>query len=268
MRAVADREPPIHVTEWMDVGAVADPPAVLVHGTLSWGTLTFERQRTLALRRRLLVPDRRGFGASPDLRGSRYTSDHDVDARDVIAVLGEGGGHLVGHSYGAVVAMLAAAARPDLVRSLALIEPPAHMVAIDDPVVAAAVTQARAFMALARRESAEDYLRIVFDDNGVPRPAPPDRLLRAAATALHERPCWLADVPVAPLASAAYPRLVLVGARDATATGFDPVLPLVARTVADRIGADLVTVAGAGHDVQRDRPKLTNELLERLWSAG
>ncbi|GAA0896332.1 hypothetical protein GCM10009558_109670 [Virgisporangium aurantiacum] len=153
-------------------------------------------------------------------------------------------------------------------RPLALLDPPAHMVATDDPVAAAAVTRARAFMALARRESAEDYLRIVFDDNDVPRPAPPDRLLRAAATALHERPCWLGAVPVAPLASAAYPRLVLVGARDARAAGFDPVLPLVARTVADRIGADLVTVAGAGHDVQRDRPGETNRLLERLWSAG
>ena len=111
------------MTEW---GAV-DPPAVLVHGTLSWGTLTFSHQRPLASVRRLLVPDRRGFGDSPALEGSPYTSDYAVDAADVVGLLGTGA-HLVGHSYGGVVALLAAAARPDLVRSLALIEPAAHMV--------------------------------------------------------------------------------------------------------------------------------------------
>jgi len=61
--------------------------------------------------------------ASPDLSGSPYPSDYEVDARDVVDLLAAGA-HLVGHSYGAVVAMLAAATRPDLVRSLALIEPP------------------------------------------------------------------------------------------------------------------------------------------------
>jgi pimeloyl-ACP methyl ester carboxylesterase len=163
------------VMEWVEPGAVVDPPAVLVHGTLSWGTLTFDRQRPLAARRRLLVPDRRGFGDSPDLHGSPYTSDYEVDARDVIDLLAAGA-HLVGHSYGAVVAMLAAATRPDLVRSLALIEPPAHMLAIGNTAVAAAVA--------------------------------------AAAT------------------------------------------------------AELVTVPGAGHDVQRDQPERTNTLLSRLWSTG
>jgi len=61
--------------------------------------------------------------ASPDLSGSPYPSDYEVDARDVVDLLAAGA-HLVGHSYGAVVAMLAAATRPDLARSLALIEPP------------------------------------------------------------------------------------------------------------------------------------------------
>jgi pimeloyl-ACP methyl ester carboxylesterase len=260
----------VSVIEWVEPGAVVDPPAVLVHGTLSWGTLTFDRQRPLAARRRLLVPDRRGFGDSPDLSGSPYTSDYEVDARDVVDLLAAGA-HLVGHSYGAVVAMLAAASRPELVRSLALIEPPAHMLAIDDTTVAAAVAAAVAFMGQMRRRPVEDYLRTVFDDIGAVRPTPPDRLHRAAASALGERPCWLAEIPVQPLASAAFATIVLVGARDATAppaSSFDRVLPLVAAAVAEQTGAELVTVPGARHDVQRDQPERTNTLLSRLWSAG
>ena len=58
--------------------------------------------------------DRRGFAASPDID----RSDHDVDALDVVDLLDAGGAHVVGHSYGGVVALLAAGRRPDAVRSL------------------------------------------------------------------------------------------------------------------------------------------------------
>jgi len=62
----------IHVTVWDDRPADANSPrpggqAVLVHGTLTWGRPCYAEQRPLARRFRLLVPDRRGFGASPDL---------------------------------------------------------------------------------------------------------------------------------------------------------------------------------------------------------
>lgn len=64
-----------------------------------------------------------------------YRTDYDVDADDVVSLLGEGT-HLVGHSYGGVAAMLAAARRPDLVRSLCLIQPGSMRVADDHPVIA------------------------------------------------------------------------------------------------------------------------------------
>ena len=46
---------------------------------------------------------------------------------------GEGGAHLVGHSYGGVAAMLAAALVPQSVKSLTLIEPGCYQAAADDP---------------------------------------------------------------------------------------------------------------------------------------
>jgi len=76
---------------------------VLVHGTTTWSTACFEAQRTLARHYRLLVMDRRGFGESPAID----RSDYEADARD--------GAHLVGHSYGGVLIMLAAGLRPQVV---------------------------------------------------------------------------------------------------------------------------------------------------------
>lgn len=52
----------------------------------------------------------------------RLADQPERDADRVIETLG-GRGHIVAHSYGAVTAMLAAQRRPDLLRSLVLIEP-------------------------------------------------------------------------------------------------------------------------------------------------
>ncbi|WP_372472278.1 alpha/beta fold hydrolase [Jidongwangia harbinensis] len=98
------------------------------------------------------------------------TSDYAIDAEDIGDLLA-GGAHLVGHSYGGTVAMLAAAAHPDLVRSLALIEPCAHTVAAADPGVARAIDDGRRFMAGARRGTPEEYVDLAFGDRPHPEPA-------------------------------------------------------------------------------------------------
>lgn len=118
---------PVHVTVWNDsthAASAENRRVVLVHGTMTWGEECFARQRPLAGEFELVVMDRRGFGDSPDTE----RSDWEADAEDVIDLLGAGA-HLVGHSYGGVVAMAAAARRPDAIRSLVLIEPAALRVA-------------------------------------------------------------------------------------------------------------------------------------------
>ena len=112
------------------------------------------------------------------------------------------------------------------------------MLAPGDPMVAGWIEQARAF------------------GNG-PRPSPAAAALRAASTALHERPCWLAE----PLTRASFPKLVILG-------GDPGLLATVGATTADRIGARLVRVPGAAHDPHRDRPDVVNELLSDLWSGA
>ena len=62
---------------------------------------------SLAERWPLVIANRPGFGASPPLE----RSDFEVEAPLFAELLGDGA-HLVGHSYGAVIALLAAADAP------------------------------------------------------------------------------------------------------------------------------------------------------------
>ncbi len=110
---------PIHVTQWGETG-----PAVLmihggVQGGLGGGPVNFAGQAPLAEKGwTLRLPDRPGFGKT----ASRGPDDQLADARGVSEELREGS-HLIGHSFGGAIALLAAAQRPQAVRSLILIEP-------------------------------------------------------------------------------------------------------------------------------------------------
>ena len=71
------------------------------------GDATWAAQRPLAERFELVVPNRRGFPPGPEVER--------VDFEDEAAWLGqfvEPGTHLVGHSYGGVIALFAAALYP------------------------------------------------------------------------------------------------------------------------------------------------------------
>jgi pimeloyl-ACP methyl ester carboxylesterase len=122
----------IHVERWGEKG----PRVVMVHGgaqgTSSAGHRNFHMQEALAAEGwQVLVPDRPGHGQSPHPgRGD----DAEADAAWVAELLGDGA-HLVGHSYGGLTALAAAARRPEAVHSLALIEPALLQVATSAPAV-------------------------------------------------------------------------------------------------------------------------------------
>lgn len=109
------------------------PPVVLVHGTTGsaadWGLV----RRLLQSDFRVTTYDRRGRGRSGD--GAGYSFDAEVD--DLQALLASAGApaHLVGHSYGARLALEAAGRGADLL-SLTLYEPPLDPACIDDGLLA------------------------------------------------------------------------------------------------------------------------------------
>jgi pimeloyl-ACP methyl ester carboxylesterase len=171
------------VTVWNKPGSMvggtrargAPESVLLVHGSTTWGddpVLGFGAQRPLRCAGyRVLAMDRRGYGASPDIDRSDYA----VDAEDIAALLAEeGGAHLVGHSYGGVVVMLAAALVPDSVKSLTLIEPGCYQPAVGDPVVDAALAANKeGHMRLPMDLPVEVYLRAATGSVGCrrcPRP--------------------------------------------------------------------------------------------------
>lgn len=259
----------MHVTLWNESGA-GSPRALFVHGTMTWGEECFAEQRPLADEFALEVMDRRGFGDSPDVA----RSDWEVDAADVVELLGSAGAHLVGHSYGGVVALAAAVQRPAAVKSVVLIEPSALRIAAQLPVVAAALESNRAMFADGSPfcgMTAEDYLRS-GEELGYPVPEFTERRLRATRTAMAERPCWEAHFDLEPLAQAPVPKVVVTGTWEDAPTGYrestGEALMACGAFIAERIGGQLVRVPGASHMVQQDRPDLVNALLREVWRGS
>ena len=125
-------DPTIHLTRWGTSG----PKIVLVHGSAqgssAGGDRHFTAQRKLGERGyQAIVPDRPGHGRSPS---PGRPDDAEADGAWVVQLLGDGA-HLVGHSFGACVALAAAAMKPNAVRSLTLIEPAMPKIAIGHPAV-------------------------------------------------------------------------------------------------------------------------------------
>ena len=95
------------------------PEVLLVHGGASPAT-TWSGLESLAERFTLVYAHRRGYPPSPEPEGGRQ--DFLLDAEDLAPLL-EARPHVVAHSYGALGALIAATRRPQLVRSLTVIEP-------------------------------------------------------------------------------------------------------------------------------------------------
>lgn len=124
---VSDLGGPVH---WVDYGgpdqsddSTAGVPVVLVHGLggshLNWVGVAPE----LARRHHVYAVDQAGFGLTPGThRSTSVQANADLLARFVREVVG-GPVVLVGNSMGGMVSLLMAAAHPELVEGLVLIDP-------------------------------------------------------------------------------------------------------------------------------------------------
>ena len=213
----------------------AGPRLVLVHGSVTSGSVTWAAQRSLADRFQLLIVERSGYAPNPPLP----VIDFDVQAGEVAELL-EPGDHLVGHSYGGVICLLAAVGSP--LRSLTVVEPPAFSVARGHPAVEEFL---RGFPTAPRepRGYLEFFLPRVGSGLKLRDPLPPE-LEAAARAALVERPPHEADIPLDDLAAAGFAKLVVSGGHQAA---FDAICDVLEQ----RIGAERAVVEGAGHGIPR-----------------
>jgi pimeloyl-ACP methyl ester carboxylesterase len=223
---------------WQDL-PVPRQRLVLVHGSVVNGAVTWAAQEPLAERFELVVPNRRGFPPGPEVA----RIDFEDEAAWLESLL-EPAAHLVGHSYGGVIALLAAARRPELVRSLTVVEPPCLAVARGHPVVDAYEASSERLWSGSR--DPETFLRAFLEAVGAP--VPPGRfspaLLQGARMLMLERHPWEAEIPLDELAAAPFRKLVVSGAHSEP---FD----IVCDVLEDRLGAERAVLPGAGHSVQR-----------------
>ena len=213
---------------------------VFVHGSVGNAELTFAAQRSLADRFELVFHTRSGYPPRPPVD----RIDFEEQADELAAEL-RPGDHLVGHSYGAVVSLLAAARRPVLA-SLTVGEPPAFGVAREDPAVRELMERYEAIVArppLTPREYLEAFLPLV----GTRVPIG-DRLSpvveQGARAAMAERPPNEAVIPFAELARAPFPKLVISG-------GHNPAFEAVCDVIQKRLSAERAVLPGAGHALPR-----------------
>jgi pimeloyl-ACP methyl ester carboxylesterase len=229
---------------------------VLVHGSVRNGDFAWAGQRELAEHVELVILNRPGFPPNPP--------EERVDFEDHAHWVAERlrpGDHLCGHSYGALVALFAAALADEL-QSLAVIEPPAFGLALDDPEVALFTDRQKAFWSSGPsdpRAFLSGFYALVGRHVELPDPLPLE-LEQGAQALIVQRGPWEAEPPLPTLAAGSYPKLVLSG-------GWSPVFEKVCDLIAKRLGAQRKVLPGAGHNVQQV-PGFNETLLSFLIPSG
>ncbi len=273
---------------------------VLVHGSVVGGRATWVEQRRSIhpAEAELVVLERPGFEPAPDAASdpvpdsvSDFSRTRDEPPRtpvsdfsrtpdvsrtpevppridfeehaDWVAERVRDGDHLVGHSYGGVIALLTAALVGDRLASLTVVEPPATRVALEIPAVASFARAGEEFWATGPRDDPEAFLRgflhYVGADFDPPSPLPP-LLVHGARALIDERGPWEAEIPLARLAELGFPVLVVSGAHH---PAFDAICDRLER----ELEGERLVLPGHGHNPQLD-PAFTHALLEFVERAG
>jgi len=245
------------------------PTAVLVHGSWddhsAWDAVAAILSRSC----RVVTYDRRGHGASSVPDGQGRISQDVADLDGVIAACSDGPVHLVGHSYGACVALMYAAQHPHRLSSLTLHEPPLFGVLSQAPQHGALLRASRDAMARAAAliEAGEcaQGARVFAEEVALVDQTWEDAMdARMRATWVANAATWL-DQSRDPERLALSPELlvdsvlpVLLTNGTASPPAFEPG---VARLAAATPCATRRTLAGAGHFPQLTHPDAFADVL-------
>jgi pimeloyl-ACP methyl ester carboxylesterase len=177
--------------------------------------------------------------------------------------------HLVGHSYGALVTLEMAVTRPDLVRSLHLIEPPLLDLLPQEPLVREMDRRVRWIVEhhaeIGDEGATEAFFSMIGDERMVER--------------LRDTPDWARLTTYATRfargePAGSYPSSSLVRLAGAIPLGLytggrsHPALRLITAELANRIdGAHLVDIPDAGHAVQMAKEAFLDALFALVHDA-
>ena len=245
---------------WVERGGCAEGAAVLFLHGLGSSTADWELQRAaFGARHRLIALDLRGHGRS---RPARVYTSMDGLARDVggaLTAIGESSVHVVGLSLGGCVGLALAAAEPERVRSLTLVNAFARLSPSGLRGVVRMIKRVTTTCVAPMPVVAAQVARSLF-----PHPEQAEHYRRAVASlSRNSRRTYLASMTAiarfdarAHLSAIRCPTLVLVGEHDRT----------VPRRAAEALhrgihGADLVVVPNSGHATPFDQPDAFNDAV-------
>lgn len=228
---------------------------VLVHGTMDRCT-SFRGAARYLPQWTVVGWDRRGWGTSSSFGGPGISLDDHVD--DLCELLTDLPDPVVaGHSYGGLVALCAAARRPDLVRAVLTFEPPIRWLPWW-PVEAPWDRLAR--LAGSPEEAAEAMLRSVLGEPGWARLHHSSRakLLAEGPALLVEMNDPAMDAPTFDPVQLAVPVLAAAGE-----DSLDHHVEVSRRVAALVPRGEFVTIAGAGHTAHVTHPREFARLVDR-----
>jgi len=253
-----------------DTGAGSTGEAIVFSHGLLWSLEMFRPQMDhLRERYRCIGYDHRGQGRSGDVEVRSIGMESLFqDAAGLIEHLELGRVHFAGLSMGGFVAMRMAARRPDLLRSLILMETSA------DREPAENIGRYRMMNAVARYAGlklvADRVMPIMFGQKFLADPArASEREAWRERLMANRRSIWRAvngvvdRDPVAPeLARIDLPTLIIVGEQDVAT------VPEKAGRIHEAIkGSKLVRIPGAGHTSTIEQPERVNAALDEFLAA-
>ena len=228
---------------WYDEQGSGEP-LVLLHGGISTNETWGAQMPDFGARFRVIAPERRGHGHTPDLEGPL---SYDVMANDTIgfleAVVGDPA-HLLGWSDGGIVGLLVAMARPDLVRKLAVIS------ANFDP----SGVVPHAMEGLTSMTAGSDDLAVFRTSYEAASPDGPEHWPVVFAK-FQKMVSTQPNITVEQLGAISAPTLVLAGDDDMISLDHTSAL---FRAIPN---SELAVVPGTSHSLPMEKPELVNRLI-------
>lgn len=251
-------------------------PIVFVHGAVADYRVWETQVRTFAASHRVIAYSlRHHFPNHRDGEVTNYNSTvHAEDLAALIQSLGTGPAHLVGHSFGGRIAVLAALRHPESARSLVLAEPSVFSHLPDGPLSEAALAKQHALadnlLELAARHGGPEAAATFLDAMAAPRTFAqfPQRLRDVVIANAHTlRPLLLSRNSEPPdlfqdLKKLRVPMLLVEGELSPqlfklAVQGIKALLP----------HAEHVVMRGVAHSLHVEAPRYFNDLLRGFLAA-
>jgi pimeloyl-ACP methyl ester carboxylesterase len=225
------------------------PTVYYLHGATEWIGYSATFTDLLASRYRLIEAERRGHGRTPDVPGPLTYAAMTADTIALLEHYGGGPAHVVGFSDGAIVALLLAMERPDLVARIVAIGANARVDGLTGPTLC---DLAEATPENWPVEYYDAYARL-SPDGAEHWPVVLDKVLEM----LQREPNLTTD----DLARISAPTLLVGGDRDVVRLEH---FVEMHRAIA---GSQLGIVPGAGHELTVDEPERLFDLTTRFLEA-